>query len=1276
MNTMIRIAFLTALVAMVASCEFFKENDLLEDVKKDPPVAGADTDTADKDDVTPDVDNAVTCGNGGIDGTEECDSSSGTASLPCDQLDSNQYSGGTANCSANCVWDRSGCIAKTCGDGTVQTSEQCDISLSETKLCTDIDPNLYNGGQATCADNCTWNLAPCVLKTCGNGTVDTGEECEGAQTTPCDEIDPNKMGTATCISATCKWDTSECTDAVKCGNGGIDTGEVCDGGAKPCVQVDPETWISGDAYCNSTCNGWDTDACEPKSDCTCGNGTVDGASTGCGVTEACELTQTTDCEALGYDGTGTTVDCKPDCTGWDTTVCGTASVCGNGTVEGIESCDDGNALNGTYGHCNTICTEMGPHCGDNNTDSGYETCDDGNQGSGDGCSSNCKFIDTNCTAITAGPFNGQLSDDGMGGSLAMFVAEFTPNEGSGSLPEMFFFYVDDDFIPVKSQVYLISESVKDDYGSQAMVDYDGSSGTVGITFLAYDGQMFFNDYDLDGNGKFTDSAWGQVNGVYFGEVNSTGQWVSNGQCRYLATASWDLIDYPVITDLTASYSGTVNTVQLQWTAPGNPSRYNQYRICVDGADCNDVAAGMSPGGTEIRTVTVSWYTGNHQISVQPLRDGATVTIAATITVDTDGHAELAPVSGIDFGLVGYNSYLDRAVTINNTSSLVDLIINETTLPMDCTGKVTILSGTVTPASQITVDPGTFHAVVLRYAPTETSTCTDGQFRAQYIVTDSGGPTYAEETLPVIGSSENTPPVITDITFSKNPVKNSEGTTRMSVFVQDENVIALSVMDGVAGFADLRELGDGPRVGLGNTTYSTGENHWHWWRDIDVSTLGNGVYVIPITVTDSAGHTAKTNASFAVYSGNIVEVGDGKTYTTIRDAVTYAGTGDVVVVYPGTYTGSENEDMNPNGDMVIVYGIDGPENTIISSTSANHAVLVNSDVSDFVVAGFTFTNHTNGPVYIAGGSSQQKVTITNCKFENNSNTLDGGAIEASGSAINITVAHSVFRGNSTPSAGGAIYAVSGASLYAVDVLFDDNTALIGGAVAVNSAGPLTFDRCTFTGNEGTVQGGALNIVSANGMIEMRNSIVTQNLSGGHGGGLFIDDSTSLPPTVKIYNSTIVENVATYDGGGIIVMKGSLEMKDSILFFNTAGAGLTTQLTIYDDGAAPVEVSSAVVQNCAIGGGTNPISDTGTRINAPNGFIAGQQGNIIDDPQFVGGTTGGVMKYRLNSSSPCIDTGSDGSMVPTYDFLGYSRYNVAGKGDGTGIENDMGAFEYQP
>ncbi len=71
------------------------------------------------------------------------------------------------------------------------------------------------------------------------------------------------------------------------------------------------------------------------------------------------------CDAYDSEPGGCAYDCS--------------SFCGNGTIEGPEACDDGNALNGDS--CSSDCSSG---CGNGKVEED-ETCDDGNDTAGDGC---------------------------------------------------------------------------------------------------------------------------------------------------------------------------------------------------------------------------------------------------------------------------------------------------------------------------------------------------------------------------------------------------------------------------------------------------------------------------------------------------------------------------------------------------------------------------------------------------------------------------------------------------------------------------------------------------------------------------------------------------------------------------------------------------------------------------------------------------------------------------------------------------------------------------
>ncbi|MBT4277502.1 VWA domain-containing protein [Candidatus Falkowbacteria bacterium] len=100
--------------------------------------------------------------------------------------------------------------------------------------------------------------------------------------------------------------------------------------------------------------------------------------------EVCELDDTQECDADGYNGTET---CNQECSGWGE--CETDESCGDGAVNGTEECDDGNTESDDG--CSDECLLEGdPVCGNNVLEQGEE-CDDGNTEPGDGCDELCNI---------------------------------------------------------------------------------------------------------------------------------------------------------------------------------------------------------------------------------------------------------------------------------------------------------------------------------------------------------------------------------------------------------------------------------------------------------------------------------------------------------------------------------------------------------------------------------------------------------------------------------------------------------------------------------------------------------------------------------------------------------------------------------------------------------------------------------------------------------------------------------------------------------------------
>ncbi|MBL90239.1 MAG: hypothetical protein CMH56_00305 [Myxococcales bacterium] len=243
------------------------------------------------------------------------------------------YRANSLYCEHGCDEETGQCKERTpyCGDSIVDTEdgEECDDGAENSNVTPD-----------ACRSNC-------MLPTCGDLVIDTGEICD----------DGNTEGGDGC--------RADCTEEI-CGDSILDPRELCDDGnntngdgcradctEEECGNAVPDVGEECDDGNSSTGDG-----CRP--DCTeerCGDGIIDPG-------EACDDGNTIDDD-----------DCKNDCT---------TEACGNGTLDDGEACDDGNTVNGDG--CRADCTEEA--CGDGILDPGEE-CDDGNTTDADGCSASC-----------------------------------------------------------------------------------------------------------------------------------------------------------------------------------------------------------------------------------------------------------------------------------------------------------------------------------------------------------------------------------------------------------------------------------------------------------------------------------------------------------------------------------------------------------------------------------------------------------------------------------------------------------------------------------------------------------------------------------------------------------------------------------------------------------------------------------------------------------------------------------------------------------------------
>ena len=205
-----------------------------------------------------DDDPEAVCGNGVIEAGEQCDG----VNLNEQTCVTKGFGGGTLSCTATCQFDTSGCTdaPADCGNGVIDAGEQCDGANLNEQTC---ETQGFDGGTLSCTTTCQFNTTGCtrIPADCGNGEIDAGEQCDGAnlneQTCETQGFDG---GTLSCTAA-CQFDTTGCTKIeYDCGNGVIEAGEQCEGANLNGQNCKRQGFDEGTLSCTADCQ-FDTSAC-------------------------------------------------------------------------------------------------------------------------------------------------------------------------------------------------------------------------------------------------------------------------------------------------------------------------------------------------------------------------------------------------------------------------------------------------------------------------------------------------------------------------------------------------------------------------------------------------------------------------------------------------------------------------------------------------------------------------------------------------------------------------------------------------------------------------------------------------------------------------------------------------------------------------------------------------------------------------------------------------------------------------------------------------------
>jgi len=367
------------------------------------------------------------------------------------------------------------------------------------------------------------------------------------------------------------------------------------------------------------------------------------------------------------------------------------------------------------------------------------------------------------------------------------------------------------------------------------------------------------------------------------------------------------------------------------------------------------------------------------------------------------------------------------------------------------------------------------------------------------------------------------------------------------------------------------------------------------------------------------------------------------FNNIQDAIDYADWhGDIIVVFPGTYTGERNRNIWFGSKAITVRSVD-PEDpyivsiTIIDCNSEGYGFRFDhGEDANSVLAGLTITN---GYAPYGGGilcSWESSPIITNCTISGNMATDDGGGIycedESSPTITNCTIS-----GNTAMDEGGGIFCrYSSPTL--TNCIFSGNSAENGGGI-LNEGDNLTMTNCIFSGNSASNEGGG--IYNEGVILNLTNCTFSGNSAVNEGGGIF--DAFEFP---------------------------MMQLINCILWGNTdsSGVGESAQITHNLEPEETPDVSFSCIQDNDPNDAYIPFGDANSE-------------NIDDDPMFVrdpndGGDGWGVGDnddfgdLHLQNNSPCINAGH-----PNFS-AGPNNVDMDGQPRVIGLRVDMGADEFAP
>jgi uncharacterized repeat protein (TIGR01451 family) len=231
----------------------------------------------------------------------------------------------------------------------------------------------------------------------------------------------------------------------------------------------------------------------------------------------------------------------------------------------------------------------------------------------------------------------------------------------------------------------------------------------------------------------------------------------------------------------------------------------------------------------------------------------------------------------------------------------------------------------------------------------------------------------------------------------------------------------------------------------------------------------------------------------------------------------------------------------------------------------------------------------GTVHVAAGVYTENVgmagNVTVQGVGEGSTIIDGGGsgrVIYIGSNSKVTISGMTIRNGNLAGSGGGIGVMSWSALTLTQTTVSSNTATgDGGGIYIANQSAATIYHSTITSNTSSGSyGGGIHAAAPNTTLSISDSTIEDNYAALNGGGVYHNAGS-----LTIQDSTVISNAAGGNGGGILKAGGTLNVDGSTIISNTAGedgGGISTSSNVSAISNSTLSGNRANGTNAAGGG----------------------------------------------------------------------------------------------